>query len=81
MNKLMSEFPNSFSFSISHTTRLPRSGEEHGKSYYFISVDEFKEMIEKNDFVEYNLYGYNYYGTSKKELQRIADFKKVKYFY
>jgi len=35
-------------------------------------------MIENDEFVEYNLYGSNYYGTSKKELKRIAEYEKVK---
>lgn len=77
IKKLMTEFENSFAFSISHTTRKPRVNEVHGVNYYYISVDQFKEMISNNEFVEHNLYGSNYYGTSKKELQRIAEYKKV----
>ncbi len=77
----MTEFENSFAFSISHTTRKPRNMEVDGKNYYFISQDEFKEMLTNNEFVEYNLYGSNYYGTSKKEFKRIAEFGKVKLFF
>ena len=40
--------------SISCTTRNPREGEVNGVHYYFISEDEFKERIEKDDFFEYN---------------------------
>ena len=52
--------------SVSCTTRLPRDGEINGVSYYFISEEEFKERIEKEDFLEYNQYGTGkYYGTPK----------------
>jgi guanylate kinase len=77
IKQLMAEFENCFAFSISHTTRKPRINEVHGENYYFISVDEFKIKIQEEEFVEYNLYGSNYYGTSKNELQRIAEYKKV----
>lgn len=52
--------------SISCTTRSPREGEIDGVSYYFISEEEFKRRIKKNDFLEYNIYGTGkYYGTPK----------------
>lgn len=51
--------------SISHTTRPMRPGELDGINYHFISKEQFEEMIQKNEFLEYaNVYG-NYYGTSK----------------
>ena len=77
IKKLFGEFENKFSFSVSHTTRKPRNNEVDGINYYFTNVDEFKKMIENDEFVEYNLYGSNYYGTSKKELKRIAEYQKV----
>ena len=53
-------------FSISHTTRAPRGKEKNGESYFFVSEDEFKRMIEKRAFLEWaHVYG-NYYGTSRK---------------
>ncbi|MBS4536116.1 guanylate kinase [Clostridium sp. D2Q-14] len=52
--------------SISATTREPRTGEVDGKNYFFISKNEFKEMLLRNEFLEYaEVYG-NYYGTPKK---------------
>lgn len=51
--------------SISATTRNPREGEKHGESYYFLSKEEFKQQIEKENFLEYaEVYG-NFYGTPK----------------
>jgi len=56
--------------SISATTRAPRPGEEHGKSYYFISKDEFDLRIKNGEMLEYNHFtgNGNYYGTPKKEV-------------
>lgn len=56
--------------SVSCTTRSPREGEQEGVDYYYMSVDEFKELIETGQMLEYNFYAGNYYGTSKKELDR-----------
>jgi len=53
------------SFSVSATTREKGEKETHGVEYFFISVDEFKQMIANNDFLEYNNYNGNYYGTPK----------------
>lgn len=52
--------------SVSTTTRDPREGEVDGINYYFISKEEFEEKIKNNEFLEYNIYNNNYYGTSKK---------------
>ena len=52
--------------SISCTTRAPREGEEDKVDYYFITEEEFKKRIEKEDFLEYNQYGTGkFYGTPK----------------
>ena len=42
-----------FFISVSHTTRKPRSNEVHGKDYYFVSDNEFKELIKKEEFLEH----------------------------
>ena len=55
-----------FSISISHTTRKPRPNEIHGKDYYFVSMEEFEDLIKKNNFFEYANIFDNRYGTSKK---------------
>lgn len=51
--------------SVSYTTRLPREGEEHGKHYFFVSEEEFKEIESKGDFLEHAIVHGNHYGTSK----------------
>ena len=61
-------------FSISACTRTPRPGETHSKDYYFYEENEFKELIAKDAFVEWEMvYTGKYYGTLKSELQRIWD--------
>ncbi len=63
---------NNIEFSVSACSRKPRPGEIHGKDYYFLSIDEFKEKIKNNEFVEWEeVYKDNFYGTLKSELQRI----------
>tara|TARA_Y100000782_G_scaffold91182_1_gene99723 strand:+ start:1441 stop:2061 length:621 start_codon:yes stop_codon:yes gene_type:complete len=59
--------------SVSHTTRSPRPGEENGMHYHFVSVEEFKTLIDKNDFFEWAQVFDNYYGTSKKAIETQLD--------
>ena len=64
-------------FSISACSRAPREGEEDKKDYYFLSIEEFKEKIKAQDFVEWEeVYEGNFYGTLKKEIERIWKEKK-----
>ncbi|BDF96520.1 MULTISPECIES: guanylate kinase [Pseudoalteromonas] len=56
--------------SVSHTTRSPRPGEENGVHYHFVTVEEFKALIEKNDFFEWAQVFDNYYGTSKQAIEQ-----------
>lgn len=59
-------------FSISATSRKKRGTEINGKDYYFISLKEFQKHIKNNDFVEWEeVYTNNFYGTLKKEIERI----------
>ncbi len=57
--------------SVSATTRPPRVGEEDGREYYFLDRDAFEEMVAREEMLEYTSYCGNYYGTPKKEAQRI----------
>ncbi len=60
-------------FSVSATTREPRGEEKDGIDYHFVSVDEFKSMIDHNELLEYEeVYPGRYYGTPKSEIKRIA---------
>ena len=56
--------------SVSHTTRPRREGEIDGKDYYFISGEEFKRKIDANEFVEWNEYNGNYYGSSFENIEK-----------
>lgn len=61
-------------FSVSAASRSPRGSEQDGIDYYFITPEEFRQKIENNEFVEYEqVYEGRYYGTLKKEVQRIWD--------
>lgn len=59
--------------SISATTRAPRPGETHGKEYFFVSRQEFDEIIAENGFMEYATYCGNSYGTPKKAVEEMLD--------
>ena len=60
------------SFSVSACTRSKRANEEHGKDYYFLSHEEFKTRVDNHEFLEYEeVYGGNFYGTLKSEIDRI----------
>ena len=64
-------------FSVSACNRNPREGEENKKDYYFLSTKEFKEKIKAQDFIEWEeVYDGNFYGTLKKEINRIWKEKK-----
>jgi len=64
-------------FSISATTREKRKHEQHGKDYYFMSVDEFKKMRRRRKFLEWEeVYENQFYGTLKSEVERIWEEEK-----
>lgn len=61
-------------FSVSATSRKQRGNEVHGKDYYFISPDEFRQKIANDEFLEWEeVYTDNYYGTLKCEVERIRE--------
>jgi len=55
-------------FSVSHTTRAPRAGEEHGKNYYYVSESAFTAMVHRGEFLEHAHVHAHEYGTSKLEV-------------
>jgi guanylate kinase len=57
--------------SVSHTTRASRPGEHHGEHYFFVSKDEFHQMIEQDMFLEYAKVFGNYYGTSCSAIKQV----------
>jgi len=62
--KLLSKLDN-FEVSVSHTTRQPRPNEEPNKDYFFINEDEFKRLINNQEFLEYAKVFNNFYGTTR----------------
>ena len=61
-------------FSVSATSRQPRGEEKHGVDYYFISPEMFKKEVENQAFAEWEeVYKNNYYGTYKKEIERLRN--------
>jgi guanylate kinase len=60
-------------FSVSHTTRSQRSGEQHGKHYHFVSAAEFQRLIAEKAFLEWAVYNGNHYGTSWKAIEGPLD--------
>ncbi|KAK4183476.1 P-loop containing nucleoside triphosphate hydrolase protein [Podospora australis] len=66
---LFQRHPDTFTLSVSHTTRGPRPGEQDGVHYHFVTKDEFLALKEKNGFVENAQFGDNFYGTSKQTIE------------
>lgn len=63
IKKLFNEFPDEFGFSISHTTRQPRPGENNGKDYYFTTKEKMQNQIDNGEFIESAVFSNNMYGT------------------
>ena len=75
--KLLSKNKN-FNISISHTTRAPRQNEKNGEDYYFVSQEEFKSLISKEDFLEYAKVFNHFYGTTKSPvIEKLKEGKNV----
>ena len=77
VHRLMSEIP-ALAFSISACSRSARPMEQEGKDYYFLGVEGFKKAIENQEFIEWEeVYTDHYYGTLRREVQRLWDEGKV----
>lgn len=76
---LVSGFP--LRFSVSATSRKPRGNETDGREYYFITAAEFRRRIKRGDFIEWQeVYKDHYYGTLRKEIERIRDAGRIPLF-
>ncbi|KAB5578941.1 hypothetical protein PHYPO_G00188270 [Pangasianodon hypophthalmus] len=71
LKKLLKEFDGVFGFSVSHTTRKPRPGEENGKDYHYVSREDMVAGIAKGEFIESAEFSGNMYGTSKAAVQAV----------
>ncbi|KAI8124729.1 Guanylate kinase [Lucilia cuprina] len=77
LNRLFAEFPNTFGFSVSHTTRKPRPGEEDGVHYNFVSREDMEKAVANGEFIESATFGGNMYGTSKEAVRKVQNAGKV----
>ncbi|KAJ7634195.1 guanylate kinase/L-type calcium channel beta subunit [Mycena polygramma] len=73
LHRLFAEFPDKFGFSVSHTTRAPRPGETHGKQYFFVPTQEFKDLIAADAFIEHAEFSGNFYGTSFETVRLVQE--------
>ncbi len=60
LKTLFSDHPETFGFSISHTTRAPRADEHDGREYHFVSKDEFTRRVGEGEFLEWAQFGGNW---------------------
>ena len=75
--KMLSKMDN-YEISISHTTRQPRLNESNNKDYYFVNEDEFKRLINNQEFLEYAKVFSNFYGTTRTPvIDRLSKGKNV----
>jgi guanylate kinase len=77
-SRLLANMSDKLSFSISAATRKIRVGEQDGRDYFFISEEDFKNKVDRNQFVEWEMvYPGSYYGTTVAEIERIWNEQKT----
>ena len=73
VEKLRTQIPN-LEFSISYTTRTPRGAEKNGREYFFVSHEQFREMIRNDEFLEFaRVFEVDYYGTASRFLRKAEE--------
>ncbi|CAO3612772.1 unnamed protein product [Cunninghamella blakesleeana] len=77
LKRLFAEYPTTFGFSVSHTTRGPRPGEVDGKDYHFVEKSVMESEVAEGKFIESATFSGNMYGTSIKAVQDVVDSGKV----
>ncbi|GAA5959593.1 hypothetical protein JCM3765_007209 [Sporobolomyces pararoseus] len=77
LKKLFNEYPDKFAFSISHTTRSPRPGEEPGVSYHFTTREKFQDLVKRDGFIEHAEFSGNFYGSSVESVQDVTKTGKI----
>lgn len=75
--QLFDRHPNQFALAVSHTTRLPRTGEHDGVDYHFVTRETFDNLLANNAFLEHAEYGGNRYGTSKLTVEEQSQTGRV----
>ncbi|GAA5878542.1 hypothetical protein JCM16303_002116 [Sporobolomyces ruberrimus] len=77
LKKLFNEYPDKFAFSISHTTRAPRPGEQPGVSYHFTSREKFLDLVKEEGFIEHAEFSGNLYGSSAQSVRDVLKSGKM----
>uniref|UniRef100_A0A8C0WCV1 Guanylate kinase n=1 Tax=Castor canadensis TaxID=51338 RepID=A0A8C0WCV1_CASCN len=77
LKRLFQEHGSIFGFSVSHTTRDPRPGEENGKDYYFVTREVMQRDIAAGDFIEHAEFSGNLYGTSKAAVRAVQAMNRI----
>ncbi|MCJ1234074.1 hypothetical protein MMC14_002032 [Varicellaria rhodocarpa] len=72
LKRLFAAYPDTFGFSVSHTTRVPRAGEQNGREYTFTTPETFLALAHSGGFIEHAVFGGNHYGTSVEAVKQIA---------
>ncbi|KAL9102797.1 MAG: hypothetical protein Q9163_002115, partial [Psora crenata] len=73
LERLFAAHPETFGFSVSHTTRKPRDGEQDGREYNFTTPESFLALVSQGGFIEHAKFGGNYYGTSVTAVKDVAE--------
>ncbi|CEP14255.1 hypothetical protein [Parasitella parasitica] len=77
LKRLFKKYPDTFGFSVSHTTRKPRPGEVDGKDYHFVEKDDMIKQVAEGKFIESATFSGNMYGTSIKAVQDVGNAGKT----
>jgi len=77
IRKLLQKKDRPYVYSVSMTTRQPRRGEKDGRDYWFVSKENFKQLIKDGELVEYARVHDHFYGTLKKPLQEWLNEGKI----
>ena len=77
VKRLMDKYPSLFGFSVSHTTRAPRPGEEDGVHYNFVEKSAMEAAIANGEFIEHAAVHTNFYGTSIAAVDKVKSEGKV----
>lgn len=77
LKRIMKEYPRAFGFSVSHTTRQPRPGEQDAVDYHFVSRPDMEKAIANNEFIETAEYSKNLYGTSIAAVEDVTKLGKI----
>lgn len=73
VSRLVNHHHHHISVCVSHTTRAPREGEQHGKHYYFVDTEQFMHLVGEGAFLEHAQVFGNFYGTSMAAVQNLCD--------